>query len=355
MVSKLDPLSEIASRPHGILPDGSSVVLCILRSAFLEASISTYGARIVDLRMRGEDGAWNSVILGFASLQEYVDDRAYLGATVGRYANRIAYGRFTLDSHEYRLSQNDGVNSLHGGQHGFDQQVWTPHLHAQSVTMEYTSAKGEEGYPGSLTAVVRYSVVGNELRLTYEACSTHDTPVNLTNHMYFNLGENPHEEVLHHVVTLRSSHFTPVDAGLIPTGELRAVDGTPFDFRGPRSIGERIDVEDPQLKLAGGYDHNWVLSKPFGSVELAAQVYEPRSRRVLDVLTSEPGLQFYTGNQLPAVTGADRRGYEFRCGFCLETQHFPDSPNQPNFPSTILKAGDIYRSQTIYRLRTEMR
>ncbi len=355
MISKLDPLGEIASRPHGILADRSSIVLCILRSALLEASISTYGARIVDLRMRGEDGAWNSIILGFASLQEYVDDRAYLGATVGRYANRIAYGRFTMDSHEYRVSQNDGVNSLHGGQHGFDQRVWTAHLDAQSVTMEYTSAAGEEGYPGSLTAMVRYSVVGNELRLTYEASSTHDTPVNLTNHMYFNLGENPREDVLNHVVILRSSHFTPIDSALIPTGELRAVDGTPFDFREPHAIGERIDGEDPQLKAAGGYDHNWVLPKPFGSVELAAQVYEPRSRRVLEVLTSEPGLQFYTGNQLPRVTGADRRGHGYRCGFCLETQHFPNSPNQPNFPSTILKAGDIYRAQTIYRLRTQTR
>ena len=337
-------------QPHGLIPDGREIDLYVLRSASLEVRVSTFGARLVDLRMRAENGEWGSVILGFPTLKEYVADSAYMGAIVGRFANRIAHGRFTLKSKLYELSINDGANSLHGGQCGFDQRVWGASVDATSVTMHYESASGEEGYPGTLWAQVRYTLAANELRIAYEARSTADTPVNLSNHTYFNLGSEPRKDVLSHVLTLHSNSFTPVNSSMIPTGEVRQVSGTAFDFREPHTIGERINDTDPQLQIAEGYDHNWILAKNPGEMGLAAHVYDPQSERMLTVLTTEPGIQFYTGNQLPRSSSAGRPQHAYRCGFCLETQHFPDSPNHPNFPGTILQAGKVFKSRTTFRL-----
>jgi aldose 1-epimerase len=265
---------------------------------------------------------------------------------IGRYANRIANGQFNLGANTYHVSRNACGNSLHGGRRGFDQRVWSAQVGTNSLTLTYTSGNGEEGYPGELHVVVKYTLVENELRLAYEATATAATPINLTNHVYFNLGGCSHSPILGHIAIIHAEQFTPVDESLIPTGEIRAVAATPFDFRQPRVIGERIDAADPQLFIAQGYDHNWVLSGQGTSLRAAAEVYEPRSGRTLEVLTTEPGLQFYTGNQLD---GTPDRGYGRRCGLCLETQHFPDSPNHSNFPDTVLDAGQVYRSQTTYR------
>lgn len=333
----------------GTLADGSPTELYTLTTAKLEVSVSTFGGRIVDLNMVGPDGERTSVVLGFNSLERYLADRAYMGALIGRYANRIARGQFTLGGNTYHVSNNDGGHSLHGGQYGFDQRVWSAQLDTGNLTLNYTSQSGEEGYPGALRATVRYIVADNQLCLRYEATATADTPVNLTNHVYFNLTGNPRSDVLRHVVTLHADKFTPVTDSLIPTGELRSVKGTPFDFRKAHAIGERIDSEDCQLVFAQGYDHNWVLYDHRGSLSLAAEVYEPQSGRVLEVLTSEPGLQFYTGNQLGRPSDRCTRRHGRRCGFCLETQHFPDSPNHPHFPSTVLTPGQVYRSETVYR------
>jgi aldose 1-epimerase len=334
----------------GTLSDGSPVELYTLRSASLEVSVSTFGGRIVDLKMLGPGGTETGVVLGFKSLRDYIADQAYLGALIGRYANRIAHGQFNLGARTYHVTRNEGVHSLHGGRYGFDQRIWRAQHGGGTLTLAYTSKCGEEGYPGDCHVTVRFSLLGNELRLEYEATATAGTPVNLTNHTYFNLSGDSRSPVLDHRVTIRADKFTPVDGSLIPTGELRSVSGTPFDFRQPHAIGERIESEDPQLLAGQGYDHNWVLtggtSEP---LPLAAEVCEPGSGRVLEVLTSEPGIQFYTGNQLNGPTAPGARGHTRRCGFCLETQHFPDSPNHSHFPSTVLEVGGVYRSQTTYR------
>ena len=334
----------------GALADGSPIELYTLRTAQLEVGVTTLGGRIVDLKMFGPDSEPTSVVLGFDSLAPYMADQAYMGALIGRYANRIANGRFHLGAKTYHLSKNDGGHSLHGGRHGFDKRVWSAHLRNGNLTLTYTSPSGEEGYPGELRVTVQYILVGNELRLVYEATATADTPINLTNHVYFNLSGCSHSSILDHIVTIHADQFTPVDSGLIPTGELRSVTGTPFDFRRPWAIGERIDSEDPQLLLAQGYDHNWVIGGHEATLRLAAQVVEPKSGRMLEVLTSEPGLQFYTGNQLGGPPKRSDPGHGRRCGLCLETQHFPDSPNHANFPAAILTAGQAYKSQTAYRL-----
>jgi aldose 1-epimerase len=338
-----------------MLADGSPVELYTLRTAELEVAVSTFGGRIVDLKMIGPDDEGTSVALGFDSLDQYIADRAYMGALIGRYANRIAQSQFSLGGKIYRVTKNNGVHSLHGGQYGFDQRVWAAKLDAGSLILNYTSKDGEEGYPGTLRATVRYDLVDNELRLGYEATATSDTPVNLTNHVYFNLSGRSGADILGHIVTIHADRFTPVTDSLIPTGQLRSVRGTPFDFRQAHAIGERIDSDDAQLIFGQGYDHNWVLYDHMESPRLAAEVYEPQSGRILEVLTSEPGLQFYTGNQLGGPTDRCPWLHRRRGGLCLETQHFPDSPNHPSFPSTVLSAGQVYRSETVYRFISHTR
>jgi aldose 1-epimerase len=291
------------------------------------------------------------VILGFDSLGGYVDNPGpFFGALIGRYGNRIGGARFALNGIEYKVDQNDGANSLHGGARGFDKAIWTAkELGDGGLELTYLSKDGEEGYPGNLNATVTYHLTGaNELRIDYAATTDKTTVVNLTNHSYFNLKGDG--DILGHILTLHADRFTPVDSGLIPTGELRAVNGTPFDFRKPTAIGARIDQTDEQLKLGRGYDHNWVLNRKGRRLSLAARVEEPSTGRVLEVSTTEPGIQFYTGNFLDGtIKGKGGKVYGLRSGFCLETQHFPDSPNNPEFPSTVLKPGEKFHSTTVFK------
>jgi aldose 1-epimerase len=299
------------------------------------------------------NGASADVVLGFDSLAGYLANPSpFFGALVGRYANRIGHARFSLDGIEYHLDKNDGENSLHGGFHGFDKRVWTPRtLPDGGLQLDYRSQDGEGGYPGNLNVRVTYHLTdNNELRLDYTATTDKDTVVNLTNHAYFNLRGAGSGDILAHQLTLNADRFTPVDSGLIPTGELRAVAGTPFDFRKPVAIGAHIDQNDEQLRFGQGYDLNWVLNRAGAGLSLAARVEEPQSGRVLEVYTTEPGVQFYTGNHLQGtIHGKDGKTYTRRSAFCLETQHFPDSPNKKQFPSAVLKPGQQFSSTTVYR------
>jgi aldose 1-epimerase len=323
----------------------------------VEARVATYGATLVSLKAPDRSGQLKNIVLGFDSLEPYLKGVPYYGATVGRYANRIAKAHFTLDGKSYQLAANDGPNTLHGGKRGFDKRIWTaqvlPAAQGNGVRFTYVSAAGEEGYPGELTVHAVYRLDDKDnLEIEYTATTTAPTPVNLANHAYFNLTGDPGVPVLDHVVTLNADRFTPVDATLIPSGELRPVEGTPFDFRTPHKIGERIGAQDEQLLRGRGYDHNWVLNKPAPGMSLAATVTEPNSGRSLEVRTTQPGVQFYTGNFMngkPVEAGGS--GFAYRTGFCLETQHFPDSPNQPSFPSTVLRPGHTYAEKTILSLR----
>ena len=335
--------------PFGKTLTGTEAQLYTLTNAHgLKATISNYGGTITSLMVPDKAGKMGNIVLGFDSLSSYVNQEVpYFGALIGRYGNRIAKGKFTLDGKPYTLATNNGPNALHGGKKGFDKVLWdaTPGSSAdgQTLTLKYLSKDGEEGYPGNLQVTVVYTLTANdELKLDYTATTDKATPLNLTNHSYFNLAYGQDENVLDHVVTIPADRYTVVDATLIPTGELRPVQGTPFDFRQPHAIGERIG------QVPGGYDHNWVLNNPTG-MHPAATVYEPTTGRTLDVTTDQPGVQFYTGNFLDGkLTGAGNVNYPKHYGFCLETQHFPDSPNQPTFPSTILKPGDTFRSTTVY-------
>jgi aldose 1-epimerase len=274
---------------------------------------------------------------------------AFFGAVIGRYANRIAHGSFTLNGQTYTLPKNNGENTLHGGPHGFNNVVWKAKAVANGVELTYLSRDGDAGFPGNLNAVVRYTLVKGDLRVEYSATTDKDTVVNLTNHSYFNLADEG--DILKNELTIHASRFTPADAGLIPTGELRPVASTPFDFRKPTAVGARINADDEQIHLGRGYDQNWVLDSGGGKLTEAAEVYEPSSGRVLKVLTDQPGLQFYTGNFLDgSVKGKAGKAYQARSALCLETQHFPDSPNHPAFPSTELKAGARYHTVTVYSL-----
>jgi len=339
----------------GKSPDGKEVRLYTLRNTKgATATIMTYGAIVVSLEMPDSKGQMDDIVLGYDNLDGYLEVSPYFGAIVGRYGNRIGKGEFTLDGVTYKLATNDNANHLHGGIKGFDKVVWEdkPVWKADGVGVElsYLSKDGEEGYPGNLKATVTYLLTNkNELRIDYFATTDRATPVNLTHHGYFNLtgGER---DILGHVLMLNADRFTPVDAGLIPTGELQPVAGTPMDFTKPTPIGERIEADFEQLKLGGGYDHNWVLNRTGGGLSLAARVSEPTTGRVVEVWTTQPGVQFYAGNFLDGtITGKGGRGYQHRWGFCLETQHYPDSPNKPNFPSTILRPGERYETTTIYR------
>ncbi len=347
--------------PFGSMADGRAVNLySLVNASGARADITNYGAIIVRLFVPDRAGRFDDVVLGYNSLADYQRASPYFGAVVGRYGNRIAEGRFTLDGRTYPLVTNNAPGGipchLHGGTVGFDKVLWTaePSLvdAAPALTLRYRSRDGEEGYPGNLDVTIRYQLgEDNSLSVEYRATTDQSTPVNLTQHSYFNLGGEGRGDILDHVLTLNASRFTPVNAGLIPTGELAPVAGTPFDFRQPRAIGERVDEPDEQLKFGGGYDHNFVLDRPeAGGLAHAATVFEPKSGRVLEVWTEEPGVQFYCGNFLNGShVGKSGRAYARRYGLCLETQHFPNSPNQPSFPDTILRPGREYRTRTIFK------
>jgi aldose 1-epimerase len=344
--------TKVTRQAFGRTEDGTSVDLYVLSNGKgVEASIATYGGVVVSLKTPDRAGKPADVALGFDSLDGYLKGRAFFGSIVGRYGNRIAKGRFTLNGVEYTLAKNNGENHLHGGLKGFDQAVWKAREVADGVEMSYLSKDGEEGYPGNLSVKVTYTLnEKNEFAIDYSATTDKDTVVNLTNHSYFNLAGPGAGDILQHEMTLFADRFTPVDDGLIPTGELRSVKGTPFDFTKPVAIGARINQDDEQLKFGLGYDHNFVLNGGGGKLAKAAEVYEATSGRVLEVSTTEPGVQFYTGNFLDGtLTGKGGKVYQKRYGFCLETQHFPDSPNRPSFPTVVLKPGGKYQSKTVWR------
>jgi len=293
-------------------------------------------------------------VLGFDNIDGYLQGTSFFGATIGRYGNRIAKGRFTLNGVEYKLATNNEPNHLHGGNKGFDKVIWNAKpLNVKDgvgLALNYLSHDGEEGYPGNLSVNVSYTLTdNNELKISYEATTDKDTVVNLTHHSYFNLAGHGNGDVLNHQLMINADRFTPTDAGSIPTGELRSVKGTPFDFTQPTTIGARINQDDEQLKFAKGYDHNYVLNGKAGTLRKAASVSEPTTGRTMEVWTTEPGMQLYSGNFLTGAPGKSGKLYQFRYGFCLETQHYPDSPNEPSFPSTVLRKGASYRTQTIYR------
>ncbi len=351
--------AQVERVPFGRLPGGEAVDAFVLRGAGgAEARVIGYGGAIVSLRVPDRAGRLADVVLGYDDVQGYVDDRAYFGALIGRYGNRIRGGRFSLDGREYALPVNDGPNHLHGGPRGFHKVLWSVEPlrtdEGSGLALAYDSPDGDQGYPGAVRARVTYLLTDrNELVVDYRAETDRPTLVNLTQHSYFNLAGDPSRSILGHRLRLEADGFTPVDDTLIPVGEIAPVAGTPFDFREPAPIGSRIAADDAQLARAGGYDHNFVL-RGGGGLRLAARVNEPGSGRVLEVHTTEPGIQFYSGNFLDGSVpgkGGVRPGY--RCGFCLEPQHFPDSPNQPAFPSTVLRPGERYSSRTVYRFGVE--
>jgi aldose 1-epimerase len=345
----------ITREVFGTTPDGVAIeIYTLTRPGGLEARIMTYGGTLVSLLAPDREGRMADVVLGFDTLAPYLAEHPFFGALIGRYCNRIAGGHFQLNGVEYTLARNDPPNHLHGGPQGFSRVVWraAPRANEAVLALEltYLSRDGEEGYPGNLDVVVVYTLAAdNALRIDYQATTDRDTLVNLTNHSYFNL--DAAGDVLAHEITIPAERFLPVDRYLIPTGEWRSVHGTPMDFTSPTAIGARIDADDEQLRLAsGGYDLTWVFDKAEGALALAAEVYDPGSGRVLEVFTTQPGIQFYTGNFLDgSLVGKDGRAYHKHQGFCLETQHFPDSPNQPDFPSVVLRPGEVYQQTTIFR------
>ena len=346
----------LSSADYGTTPEGENVrIHTLTNTAGIEVRVITYGGIIVSLRTPDRDGNFDDIVLGFDSLEGYLSKHPFFGTLVGRYANRISKGRFTLDGVEYKLARNNGENHLHGGIKGFDKVVWRDRPlevdDGVGIVLEYTSVDGEEGYPGTLDVQVIYTLnEDNELICDYRATTDRATPINLTQHSYFNLAGQGTGNVLRHLLELNAAAFTPIDAELIPTGEIRPVEGTPFDFRTETPIGARINSPEEQVQLGGGYDHNFVLNQTGEGPSLAARVREPMSGRVMEVHTTEPGVQLYTGNFLDGtLTGKGGRVYQHRFGFCLETQHFPDSPNRPEFPSTILKPGETYESRTVFR------
>jgi len=361
--------ASVTRASFGTFPDGREVSLFTLRNAKgIEVRLIDYGGIVLSILAPDRAGDFADITLGYDDLEGYLTETPYFGALIGRYGNRIARGRFTLDGAEYELATNNDPNHLHGGDIGFDKVLWSAETIESSdgvgVALAYESADGEEGYPGRLSVAVVYLLTGDdELIIEYRATTDKPTTVNLTHHTYFNLAGAG--DILGHELMIDAGRYTPVDATLIPTGELAAANGTPFDFTTPTAIGARIDDADEQLVFGGGYDHNFVLTRPddgtsvsasgeLSELVLAARVVEPISGRVLEVETTEPGLQFYSGNFLDGtIQGKGGRPYEHRSGFCLETQHFPDSPNQPGFPSTILRPGEEYRTRTIYRFSVD--
>lgn len=350
--------SQISQQPFGQTLDGKNVTLYTLRnSKGAEARISNYGGLVTHLKMPDRQGNYADVVLGYDSVKSYISNSPYFGALIGRYGNRIARGKFTLNGQEYTLVTNNYPNALHGGVKGFDKVVWDAKVIASidgpSLELRYVSKDGEEGYPGNLSVTALYTLTeDNALKLEYTATTDKDTVVNLTQHSYFNLAGKG--DVLNHSVMIDADRFTPVDATLIPTGELKPVQGTPFDFRKPTTIGARINQQDEQLKFGGGYDHNWVLNKAAGKMGMIARVTESTTGRVLEVYSTEPGLQFYTGNFLDGtITGKSAWAYQHRNAFCMEPQHFPDSPNKSSFPSVVLKPGQTYTHTMMYKFSTQ--
>lgn len=345
----------VMEEPFGEV-DGEPVTLfTIANQQGMTVKITNYGGIITSLTVPDKSGKTGDVVLGYDHLAGYLDKTPYFGAIIGRYGNRIAGGRFSLNDQTYNLAKNNNANHLHGGIKGFDKVVWDTEVvqeeKAVKLVMSYFSPDGEEGYPGNLQAEVTYTIDGNnQIRIDYQAVTDAPTVLNLTNHSYFNLTGDPSKNILDHELMIKADYFLPVDSTLIPTGELREVAGTPFDFSGFTRIGDSIDVENTQILRGGGYDHCWVFARNSGRPEMLASLFEPNSGRLMEVLTTEPGVQFYSGNFLDGtITGKGDIAYHHRSGLCLETQHFPDSPNQQNFPSVVLNPGDEYLSTTIYR------
>ncbi len=346
---------KVSKRSFGKTPDGQAVQLYTLRnSKGAEATIATYGGTVTSLKMPDQSGKFGDVVLGYDQLDSYLTNSPFFGCLVGRYGNRIAKGQFALDGKTYSLATNNPPNNLHGGPVGFDKRVWKV-VRADvgpdgpRLELNYLSKDGEEGFPGNLNATATYTLTeDNALRLDYTATTDKDTVCNLTHHSYFNLAGKG--DILGHVVYINADKLTPVDSALIPTGELKPVDGTPFDFRTPTAVGARINADDEQLKFGSGYDHNWVVNKPPGELALMARVTEATTGRVMEVWSTEPGVQFYTGNFLDgSMTGKGGWVYQRRNGLCFEPQHYPDSPNHPQFPTTELKPGETYKNTIIYK------
>jgi aldose 1-epimerase len=338
--------------------DFDSIKLYTLKNeSGMTVRVTNYGAIITSIIVPDRNGKQADVALGYDRVEDYINavDKPYFGAVVGRYGNRIAKGEFTLDGEAYSLLQNNGENHLHGGAIGFDKVVWAvdEYVEGKSLTLSYLAKDKEEGYPGNLELIIVYTLADdNSLVVDYHATTDKATPINVTQHTYFNLKGEGQGTILDHKLMLNAKTFTPVDESLIPTGEMPAVAGTPFDFTTAKAIGRDIDQQNEQLVFGLGYDHNWILNKDGkeGELSLAAQVHEPSSGRVMEIYTTEPGIQFYCGNFLDGrLKGKSGKPYVHRGGFCLETQHFPDSPNQPNFPSTILKPGETYESKTVFK------
>ncbi|MGA2177705.1 MAG: aldose epimerase family protein [Verrucomicrobiota bacterium] len=350
--------STIDKQPFGTGPNGEAVdIFTLHNNKGAEARIMTYGGIVVSLKMPDKNGHFDDVVLGCDNLEPYLNKTPYFGALIGRYGNRIGGAKFTLDGTICTLDANDGPNMLHGGFKGFDKRVWTARSHKSAdgpqLVLSYLSKDGEEGFPGNLNVTATYTLMNdNSLRLEFHAVTDKDTVVNLTHHSYFNLAGQG--DILGHVVMIPADRFTPVDATLIPTGELRPVENTPFDFRVPTAIGARIGQEDEQLKFGKGYDHNWVVNKKAGYLSLMARVSEPSSGRVMEVWSTEPGLQFYSGNFLDGtITGKGGSVYAHRSAFCMEPQHFPDSPNKPEFPTVELKPGEVFDNIIIYHFSVQ--
>lgn len=355
--TKMSSRAKTENLPFGKLADGTAIdIYKLTNKNGMETRISTFGATVVSLTAPDSGGKFADIVLGYDDLQSYVEDTFYLGSIQGRFANRIARGKFTLDGTEYTLVQNNNGNHLHGGIRGFNKVAWkatgAANATGANVKLTYVSKDKEEGYPGNLTVTVTYTLTDdNELKIDYLATTDRATVLNLTNHSYFNLAGAGAGDILSHELKLNAMRFTPTNDTSIPTGELRQVQGTPLDFTRRTKIGSRIEAQDEQMRFANGYDHNFVLNKTSGAnaLALAAEVHEPTTGRVMQVLTTEPGVQFYTGNFLKDVRGKSGKTYGRREAFCLEAQHFPDSPNKPKFPSTVLRPGETYKQTTIYK------
>jgi aldose 1-epimerase len=346
--------AKVTKSEFGNMPDGTKVEIYTLEEGAIKARVMTYGARLVSLEVPDRSGKIADIVLGYESLAGYTaDPKSYFGSIVGRYGNRIAHATFTLDGKRYQLPANDGVNTLHGGIKGFDKLLWQGKEIPHGVELTLVSKDGDQGFPGTLTARVRYTLEAHALKIEYFATTDKDTVLNLTNHSYFNLAGEGQGDILNHLVMLPADRYTPVDSGLIPTGELAPVAGTPLDFHHPTAIGARINDNNEQLKLGGGYDHNYVLNGKIGVLQQAARVVEPTTGRVLTVETTQPGVQFYSGNFLDGTLhGKLGHVYAKHSGFCLETQHFPDSPNHPKFPTSELKPGETYHEVTVFGFST---
>ena len=358
IVSTVGAKTQVTKASGGKLPNGAAVEIYTLKDEKIEVQVATYGGEVISLKAPDRTGKMADVVLGFDDPSGYYENSnskgaAFFGALVGRYANRIAHAKFSLDGKEYTLAKNNGENTLHGGPAGFHNRMWEGKIIPDGVELTYVSKDGEEGYPGNLSVTVRYTVESGDLKIDYAATTDKPTVLNLTNHSYFNLSGQGNGTILQEQLQLNASRFTPVDSTLIPTGELKSVSGTPFDFLKPHAVGERINADDEQIRLGHGYDHNFVIDGGGKELTKAAEVYDPASGRVLQVLTTEPGVQFYTSNFLDgSIKGKEGIAYPRNAGLCLETQHFPDSPNHPDFPSAVLRPGGKFHSVTVYRFAT---